>query len=258
MAVAPRRDKNSVDFIASESPHSEAVAPARTRPDRVVCILGMHRSGTSCLTGSLQQQGLFLGTHNLRAPDNPRGNRENKDTQMLQKDILEQSGGSWDAPPPTVEWRPEHFELAQEILAEHAEHPVWGFKDPRTLLTMEGWKILVPDLQPVGIFRHPLRVAQSLKARDHFDREKSLSLWLTYNSRLVDFHRQDPFPVVSFDEEAPVLQAKLRQAGELIGLMEATTDEPFFTDELRFAQAEGGALPADVERLYEELRTLAL
>ena len=39
-------------------PETRAVADM---PDRVVCILGMHRSGTSCLTGSLQQAGLFLG-----------------------------------------------------------------------------------------------------------------------------------------------------------------------------------------------------
>jgi hypothetical protein len=244
--------------MASKSSHSEAVAPARTRPDRVVCILGMHRSGTSCLTGSLQQQGLVLGAHNIWILDNPRGSRENKDIMRLQIDILEKSGGSWDSPPPVVEWRPEHFARAQEILAEHAGHSIWGFKDPRTLLTLEGWQRLVPDLQPVGIFRHPLRVAQSLEKRNRFGVEKSLSLWKTYNSRLVEFHRQDPFPVVSFDEEAAVLETKLRQAGEMIGLKETATDEPFFTDELRFAQAEGGALPADVEALYEELLGLAL
>jgi hypothetical protein len=244
--------------MASESTHSETVEAARVRPERVVCILGMHRSGTSCLTGSLQQQGLALGAHNIWAKDNRRGNRENKDIMRLQIDILAQSGGTWDEPPSAIEWKREHFERAQEILAEQAEHPVWGFKDPRTLLTFEGWQRLVPDLQPVGIFRHPLRVAQSLEKRDHFGVEKSLSLWMTYNTRLVEHHRKDPFPLVSFDEEAPILEAKLREAGEMIGLPETAAEEPFFTDELRFADAEDGALPADVERLYEELRALVL
>ena len=49
---------------------------AEARPDRVVCVLGMHRSGTSCLAGSLEQQGLFLGETNTRGPFNLRGNRE--------------------------------------------------------------------------------------------------------------------------------------------------------------------------------------
>jgi hypothetical protein len=29
--------------------------PAESRPQRVICVLGMHRSGTSCLAGSLEQ-----------------------------------------------------------------------------------------------------------------------------------------------------------------------------------------------------------
>lgn len=245
--------------MATESPYGEAVAvAARVRPDRLICVLGMHRSGTSCLVGSLQQQGLFLGEHNTRGPFNLRGNRENFDIMRLQTNILEQSGGSWDIPPPVVEWKPEHFGTAQKLLAEHAERPVWGFKDPRTLLTIDGWRRLVPDLQPVGIFRHPLRVAQSLKNRNDFDLEKSLALWEAYNGRLVELYRQEPFPVVCFDEEAVVLQAKLLQAGEMIGLEPGSAGEPFFADELRTAPAEGGPLPSEIQRRYEELRALAL
>jgi hypothetical protein len=245
--------------MARESLHGEAVAvAARARPGRVICVLGMHRSGTSCLVGSLEQQGLFLGDTNTRGPFNLRGNRESFGMMNLQADILEQSGGSWDSPPPVVEWKPEHFEMAQKLLAEHAERPVWGFKDPRTVLTIEGWRLLVPDLQPVGTFRHPLRVAQSLKHRNDFDLERSLALWETYNGRLVELYRQEPFPVVCFDEEAAVLEAKLVQAGEMLGLEPVSAERPFFADELRTAPAEGGPLPAEMERRYEELRALAL
>jgi len=42
-----------------------------------VAILGMHRSGTSCLAGSLQELGLYLGEVYDQNPHNPRGNREN-------------------------------------------------------------------------------------------------------------------------------------------------------------------------------------
>ena len=59
-----------------------------------VVVLGMHRSGTSCLAGSLEQQGLFLGEVNTSAPWNRRGNRERFDVMNLQGDILEASGGS--------------------------------------------------------------------------------------------------------------------------------------------------------------------
>jgi hypothetical protein len=231
---------------------------ADARPARVICVLGMHRSGTSCLAGSLEQQGLFLGDVNTAAPFNRRGNRESFDIMHLQGDILEANGGAWDRPPAVVEWHAEHFERARGLLAEHAGRPLWGFKDPRTLLTLAGWRALVPDLQPAGIFRHPLRVAQSLASRNQLDLETSLALWRAYNERLVELHSQDAFPIVSFDDEPPVLEANLRKAGELLGLEPPPPDEPFFTDELRNSPAEGGSLPADVEALYERLRALAL
>ena len=41
-----------------------------------VVILGMHRSGTSCLTGSLQDKGLYLGQVSQRGTFNKKGNRE--------------------------------------------------------------------------------------------------------------------------------------------------------------------------------------
>src|ERR671936_1791837 len=99
---------------------SAAAVPIEARPKRVICVLGMHRSGTSCLAGSLEQQGLFLGEVNTSAPFNRRGNKERFDIMHLQGDILEGSGGSWDQPLAVVEWKPEHIEKAREILAGHA------------------------------------------------------------------------------------------------------------------------------------------
>jgi hypothetical protein len=232
--------------------------PPELRPTRVVCVLGMHRSGTSCLAGSLEQQGLFLGNVNTRALWNPRGNRELFAMMDLQEAILEANGGSWREPPANIEWESEHVDQARAILAEHAGQNLWGFKDPRTLLTLEGWRRLVPDLQPVGIFRHPLRVAQSLKDRNEVQTDAALALWKTYNQRLIHFHDEAAFPIVSFDAKAGELEDKLRQAGELLELPDAPADEPFFTDQLRNAPATGGTLPPDVEELYERLRALAL
>lgn len=47
-----------------------------------VLILGMHRSGTSCLAGSLQEAGLYLGEVNTAAPHNAKGNRESRDCKF--------------------------------------------------------------------------------------------------------------------------------------------------------------------------------
>jgi hypothetical protein len=218
----------------------------------------MHRSGTSFLVGSLQQHGLFLGKHHTYNEFNVRGNRENQDIWDLHDAILSDSGGSWDAPPDDVEWQPGHFDRAREILAEYSEHPVWGFKDPRTLLTLKGWRELVGDLELVGIYRHPLRVADSLRRRNDMPLEQSLDLWSLYNRRLLDAQAERSFPILSFDEAAPVLRAKLLAVVEQLGLSSESTEDPFFADELRQAEVEGDTLPAEVQSLYDELRAVSL
>jgi hypothetical protein len=229
------------------------------RPDRVIAVLGMHRSGTSALVGSLQQRGLFLGRHSKHNPYNLRGNRENPDVVVLNEDILKASGGSWRAPPAAVEWGPDHVERGIAILGEQSERPLWGFKDPRTLLTLDGWLRLVPDLEFVGVFRHPARVARSLAGRPALRVEGPVELWRVYNERLLELHRRSAFPVVCFDDDSDVLGRNLDRVAEMLGLAPPTEDEPFFTDDLRrMEEAEPAGLPPDVLALYEELRALAL
>ncbi len=45
---------------------------------KTVLILSMHRSGTSCLAGSLQQGGMYLGDVYEHSPHNIKGNRGNQ------------------------------------------------------------------------------------------------------------------------------------------------------------------------------------
>lgn len=226
------------------------------RPERVVAVLGMHRSGTSALVGSLQQRGLFLGEHNTENRYNPRGNRENRRVLRLNEAVLGDSGGSWREPPAAVMWSDERLGEARAILAEYAGRSLWGFKDPRTLLTFEGWAGLVPDLELVGIFRHPASVARSLASRPDLPVADPLGLWRTYNERLLGLHRRRPFPVVSFDDEAEVLERNFARVAEALGLEAA--GERFFTADLRSGEGQPDELPQAVRALYEELRAIAL
>lgn len=218
----------------------------------------MHRSGTSALVGSLQRCGLFLGAHNTENRYHPRGNRENRPVQRLNEDILEHNGGSWAAPPPVVEWAEGHFERGREILGEYAGRPVWGFKDPRTLLTHQGWQQLVPDLEFVGVFRHPGRVARSLAARKELPVEDPIGVWRVYNERMLDLYRRRPFPVLSFDDDAQTLERNLDRIAQTLNLPGATGEEPFFTEQLRRLDSEPAELSPAVVDLYEELRAIAL
>ena len=208
----------------------EAPVSAEARPQRVICVLGMHRSGTSCLAGSLEQQGLFLGDVNTSAPWNRRGNRERFDIMNLQGEILEASGGSWYSPPAVrrVERRSTSSGAGDPRRARRK--PVWGFKDPRTVLTFDGWRQPVTR-PPAG--RHLPASARASRSRSGAETTSpSRRAWGSGRpTTIVSWRstRSSPFPVVSFDEDPATLEGKLRQAGELVGLGEAPPDEPFFT-----------------------------
>jgi hypothetical protein len=232
------------------------VAP-EARPARVVAVLGMHRSGTSALAGSLEQHGLFLGHVSTSNAHNPKGNRESTEVRRLNEDVLRSSGGAWKAPPAAVRWSVDQNERARRLLADHAGRPTWGFKDPRTLLTLAGWQALVPDIEYVGIFRHPMRVARSLEQRDEMDSAAAVALWHAYNVRLLEAHRDRPFPLLCFDDEPQALRQKLVQVAAALELEERSGEETFFAPDLRRAE-EAAAAPADAQALYDELRALAL
>ena len=86
---------------------------------RLICVLGMHRSGTSCVTGSLQQAGLFLGDCHTWNPHNTKGNRENQDFVDLNDAVLAFNNGAWDKPPKKSVWLPEQLKKAEVLLEEN-------------------------------------------------------------------------------------------------------------------------------------------
>ena len=220
-----------------------------------ILILGMHRSGTSCLAGSLQESGLYLGEVNTGAPHNAKGNRESRAIMDLQDDLLRANGGDWDAPPREVVWQPEHRARRDAIIATYPADQIWGFKDPRTLLTLEGWLEVLPSVRFVGTFRHPLAVAASLHARNQFSVEKSLALWAVYNQRLLENHRRFGFPMVCFDWPPERYRQHLLAIAPGLGLTVPTTGFSFFEATLRrnAPPKEGTAL----SRFFARLRTLS-
>ena len=221
-------------------------------------IVGMHRSGTSFLTGSLQQAGLELGSHSAWNPHNLKGNRENQDIVSFHDRVLAAHGASWDRPPGgAVQWSAQETAEARELVAGYRALPLWGFKDPRGLLLVHGWRKVLPALRFVGIFRHPAAVAQSLAARGGMPANQALELWNAYNLRLLALHEQVRFPLLCFDEDEPILHAKLAQMLHALGLAPAA-GERFFSSELRHHGQLDVALPADIAALLKELRARAL
>lgn len=223
-------------------------------PERVVAVLGMHRSGTSFLTGTLQEAGLFLGECHTWNKHNEKGNRENQKFVDLHDAILAENSAAWDAPPAKVIWSDEHIAIAQKLLADHAGEPNFGFKDPRALLVLDGWKALYPSIEFVGIYRHPNAVVKSLEKRSSKTRDESLKLWYAYNRILIREYRKSPFPILNFDDDEAVLDEKIFRVANKMGFSHESGEEKFYAADLKHNDGLGGpALPWRVKRLYNKL-----
>jgi hypothetical protein len=220
-----------------------------------ICILGMHRSGTSCLTGSLQEAGLILGEVVTEAPFNRKGNRESLPIRELHEDILTANHSAWNRPSQAaVTWSAEHRARRDAIIASYPADSLWGFKDPRTLLVLAGWREALPAMRFVGTFRHPLAVAASLASRDGSTIEQGLALWCHYNQLLLHYHRELGFEVISFDLPEERYHEQLVQLATRMGLTPPTSGFTFFDGKLRKAAVPAGdTLPADVARIYDQL-----
>jgi hypothetical protein len=170
-------------------------------------VVGMHRSGTSAVTGALGQLG--LGVPALRdrfeaSEDNP-DHFESRALGIHDDNLLERLGGTWDGPPnPDPGWESDpdlaDTELGQLIAAAGEAFPEPGplaFKDPRICLLLPHWLAHLPrPLAAVFVWRSPLAVARSLRVRDHMALADGVALWERYNrSGLADLAGIDTYVV---------------------------------------------------------------
>jgi hypothetical protein len=157
---------------------------------QIVCVLGMHRSGTSLLTRVLNLLGVDLGPEagltTEPVVDNPRGYWEHQGLTLISDAIIKRYGGTWDNPPVLpVGWESDEAiddlrRRAGELIGGFSASLLWGWKDPRTCLTLPFWQQLLPEMRYVICLRKPVDVAASLAKRDDFTADKSLGLWCTY------------------------------------------------------------------------------
>lgn len=161
-------------------------------------VVGMHRSGTSALTGMLHYLGVALGDKLMPpTPDNPRGYWEHSDIVAVHDRLMSTFGHAWDdlrSLPPGFAEEALAQEARRELLAilesEFAGTALWGTKDPRLCRVLPLWTGLLAaaEVTPryVLAVRHPRDVAASLGARDRIGEARGLLLWL---SHLLDAER---------------------------------------------------------------------
>lgn len=175
-----------------------------TKNKKPIFVLGMHRSGTSCLTGSLQSSGLYLGEVFEENPFNKKGNRESKKVMVLNERILEGNKGAWHSPTENCRWIESDIAEAKTIVDSFGDDVVWGIKDPRMLFTLEGWLSVITDVRYVGTFRNPKSVVKSLMNRSSAigDEDYWFDLWTKYNEKLLEIYNRKPFSIINFDLES--------------------------------------------------------
>lgn len=223
-------------------------------------ILGMHRSGTSCLAGCLQAAGLFLGEVKTQSTHNRKGNRENSAVMRLNDEVLASNGGSWRNPPASVVWTGSQLAEGKEVAGTIAREESWGFKDPRALLTLDGWLDILGKVEFAASFRHPLAVARSLNRRDPaLSIEEGLQLWQAYNERLVSAAARFPMRLIDYDRSGEAyLDAVVRIARDL-ALPEPEAAARFYDDNLRHqAIDETRPIPPALAHTYARLQALTL
>ena len=201
----------------------------------MVTVLGMHRSGTSLITRGLMSLGIYLGDDFVEVqPDNPTGYWEDRHLQDFNERVLTVLGLKWESVAFLKDSRWEEpeieairMEAIEYIRANFLAHPLWGFKDPRTLRLLPFWS---PVFQRLGledayvmVIRNPLSVAQSLIARqsDVFDAAMAHGLWLvhtvTYFSRIA----QKPFIVIDYDLFMDDPRGQLERIGRALEIPQA-------------------------------------
>lgn len=134
-----------------------------------IVVLGMHRSGTSLVSSMLHTLGVTMGANGFLEADegNPHGYWEDGEFLDINKRLLKRAGGDWRNPPSVndiekLKKDKEVSKVCRQLV--NSRHGVWGWKDPRTCLTLPVWWQFLDrhDTRILMVKRHKGDVLQSL------------------------------------------------------------------------------------------------
>ena len=250
---------------------------ALEKKPRAICILGMHRSGTSTVTRAVNLLGAYLGQDaDLMPPTpaNPEGYWERLDIWRLHERLLEKLGRTWSTAAPL----PDQWHLAEEVFpykdelkalvrANFTDHPLWAWKDPRTCILLPLWRAVLEELgielSCIFVVRNPLDVANSLENRDRIPLHQAFGIW--FNQNLVALKDAAGLPTVflAYDQFLESWERELRRCALALALEWPADDQPlkqvmrsFIRPELRHSKSsaeklQGAARP--IQTLFAAL-----
>ena len=185
---------------------------------RCLLILGMHRSGTSATTRSLNLCGMDVGSHLLN-PDNhnQKGYWEHADAVRINDRLLSAFGMAWwsldPLPEGWVQSKPAQAarkEIADLVSRDFTNVPLWGIKDPRLCRLAPLWidclGALGVAVSAVFTTRPPLEVARSLLRAQGLSEGAGVLSWILHLAESERATRELPRSMVPYDQllAAPV------------------------------------------------------
>ena len=210
-----------------------------------VFVIGMHRSGTSAVSGALRFLGLSHG-HKVMAPaeDNPKGFWENRIVVNLNDRMLNSVGAHWDVIPSFVGTKvnelvdPADYMLsgfldrANQVWRSQFDHSVAGvaLKDPRTCFTLPIWQEIAArngrQVSHLFAVRPVEDVARSLAARNNLAKKDSEMLWAHYNLAALR-HLPEGTPIIWHNDFLSRPSTALRNADLIIDEVQSAAIEHF-------------------------------
>lgn len=154
-----------------------------------IVVLGMHRSGTSCVGELLAATGAYFGPDEMGtggSVENPHGLFERRDLRELCHFILQQARAEWWA---TSRFAPDRLpaeangqiaDMLAPMLADLNAHEPWFIKEPRLCILLPVLRAQLGPVVAVCVWRDPIEVAQSLHTRDAMPLEFGIALWERY------------------------------------------------------------------------------
>jgi hypothetical protein len=154
----------------------------------------MHKSGTSLISETLQASGIEMVEDAPSARYDQGYHHERRRTGAINKNLLGARG--WDSLDTIrrvglAEADPGHVAEAAAFAAEMGRgNRDWGFKDPRTCLTYEVWRSVLPGHKLICVYRDLAEVTRHyLTRRQGAQVAKVLAAWFTYNKAMLAAYR---------------------------------------------------------------------
>jgi hypothetical protein len=199
---------------------------------RSICILGMHRSGTSAMAGVLNALGGYSGKDEELLPRNRfnrKGYFERFDVIALNETILCENAinnipflsecdcfrvkmtldgfgwifGAWTIINSDLIASNQSIKQIKSIIARihnTAQDRPWILKDPRLALTLPQWQHSLGKSAAIIMIRNPADITRSLFERENIIPSISYNLWLLYTYSAIVSSRNIPSIIIDYDQ----------------------------------------------------------